>query len=324
MLISVAIPTFKRLPQLKRAVADVMAQTWHDWELVISDDDPENGDTWEYLQSLANSDHRVKILKNTRGRHGQVYNVNSVVSMCSGDWIKPFFDDDRMLPECLAEFVETVSNPLVVEHNVVMVGCRAERWRNGKKVGDDPNFVSHEIEVITAGNTLRAMCLFDRWNGRTPTHVMIRGDVIRAGTIMVEDDFVRHPIDVRWFGRVLEHGAYAMISKVLVRECQGEVESGTSQLWREEGRVTEENRKVYLEIYDRVKDKDSNWPIRRSIDAMICTIRGLYHLRRRQLWWGIKYLFLSLRSPYGIILGLRACKSIAHPGTYAATERIFV
>ena len=38
MLISVAIPTYKRLPFLKKAISDVMAQTYQNLELIVSDE----------------------------------------------------------------------------------------------------------------------------------------------------------------------------------------------------------------------------------------------------------------------------------------------
>ena len=44
MKVSVAMPTYKRLPQLKRAVDDVLSQTYKDWELVISDDEEGEGE----------------------------------------------------------------------------------------------------------------------------------------------------------------------------------------------------------------------------------------------------------------------------------------
>lgn len=322
MRISVAIPTYKRLPQLKRAVDDVKRQTYTDWELVISDDEEGEGETWTYLCALAAADDRIKILKNTRGGHGQAYNVNSALLACTGDWIKPLFDDDGLLPDCLAELVKVVNGSLAKETGVVMAGCRAEKWRNGIRVGEDANCTTHGLEVVTAQDTHLAMCLLDRWNGRTPTHVMVRGDIVRSGALMGEDGFVRHPLDVRWFGCILAHGAFAMTDKVLVCERQGEVESGTSQLRREERVCTEENRKVYLEIWDRAA-RDARWPSRLAVDSLVCGIRGLYHLRRRQFAWAIRYLFLMLRSPRGCVLTFRAFRAFMHPDRHSATERRF-
>ena len=310
MLISVAMPTYKRLPFLKRAVSDVMAQTWTDWELVVSDDEVGEGETWEYLEYLAKADARIKILKNRRGKHGQIYNVNSALSACTGEWIKPFFDDDRMLPTCLADLAAVATNELAMCENVVMVGCRAQKWRNGVHVGDDENFTRHSIEVIPQNQVLKAMCLLDNWN------------VIRSGATMVEDSDFKHPIDVRWFGRILEHGAFAMTDKVLVCECQGEVASGTSELWKEEAFVTEELRRVYCnEIWERA-ERDSTWPTRRTVDGLICGVRGIYLLRIGQWRTSLKYIMRFLTVPSAWTKLIAWCQRKYKPGSHAVTERL--
>ena len=322
MLISIAMPTYKRLPFLKKAVADVFAQTWRDWELVISDDEEGDGETWKYVTELAKTDSRIKVLKNTRGKHGQIYNVNSALSACSGLWIKPFFDDDRMLPECLENMVGVAISKLAVRENVVMVGCRAQKWRNGVHVGDDENFAKHPVEIIPGDQVLKAMCLLDNWNGRTPTHMLMRGDIVRAGATMVEDALFRHPIDVRWFGRILEHGAFAMIDKVLVCECQGEVASGTSELWKEEGFVTEELRRVYCDQIWARAAKDKTWPSRKTIDGLVSGVRGIYHLKIAQKKLGVKYLLhaATIPSAWGKIANW--CLRKKTPGSHCATTRI--
>lgn len=322
MLISVAMPTYKRLPLLKRAVSDVMTQTWTDWELVISDDEIDEGETWMYLAVLAKTDSRIKILKNKCGKHGQIYNVNSALNACTGDWIKPFFDDDRMLPTCLEELVSVATSDKAIRENVVMVGCRAQKWRNGIHVGDDENFTKHPIEIISQGQVLKAMCLLDNWNGRTPTHMLMRGDIIRSGVTMVEDAAFKHPIDVRWFGRILEHGSFAMTDKVLVCECQGEVASGTSELWKEEAFVTEELRHVYCdEIWGRAQ-RDSTWPARRTIDGLVCGVRGIYLLKIKQWMTALKYIMRFLIVPSAWPKLVAWCQRKYKPGSYTATERL--
>lgn len=50
-LISVAIPTYRRLPMLRRAIESVFAQTYADWEVVISDDEAPSGETWDFSRS---------------------------------------------------------------------------------------------------------------------------------------------------------------------------------------------------------------------------------------------------------------------------------
>ena len=320
MKISVAMPTYKRLPQLKRAVADVQNQTFRNWELVISDDEKDPGETWAWLQNLAQEDARVKIVRNLGENHGQIWNVNNALRHCTGDWIKPFFDDDRMLPDCLEVFASVAE----AHPELAMIGARAQRWRNGMHVGDEADFTTHEFEMIPDGAMARlAMCLYDTWNGRTPTHVLMRGDVVRGGAMMVEDRAFKHPIDVRWFGRVLEHGGIGFTNKVLVAECQGEVPSGTSELWKEEGSVTEQLRRVYAEIYNRAKDRGEadDWPTLKTIDAEICGIRGLYHLTKCQWLWAFRCLARAAICPSAWPKIVRWLRAKRNPGHFTATER---
>ena len=105
MFVSVLIPTYRRLELLKRAIADVRSQTYEDWELVISDDEVGDNETWQWLTREMSNDPRIRIIKNLQNKHGQVFNVNNGLKVCKGEWIKPFFDDDRMNRDCLEKMV---------------------------------------------------------------------------------------------------------------------------------------------------------------------------------------------------------------------------
>src|SRR5690606_15096060 len=66
--ITVAIPTFHRVELLTRAVESVLAQTYADWELVVSDEEEGEGEAWLYLQSISRHDPRIRPVKNKIGR----------------------------------------------------------------------------------------------------------------------------------------------------------------------------------------------------------------------------------------------------------------
>lgn len=320
VMFSVAMPTYKRLQCLKRAIDDVLKQTYRNWELIISDDETGNGETWQYLQEISKKDNRIRIYKNSGPRHGQIWNVNNALRHCKGDWVKPFFDDDRLLPNCLEGFAKYISS----HSDLAMIGCRAQHWLNGAFVSEDKDFNRHPFEMISSGVTARkAMCMYDSWNCRTPTYVAIRGDIIQSGCLMVEDDRFKYPLDVRWFGRILERGGVGFLSDVLVIECQGEVESGTSDFWKNEHSLTEELRYVYAEIYNRAKERGEtdDWPSLYTIDAQICGIRGLYHITKRQWKNGFEYLLKALMVPRSWPLIIRWLKCKLRPGFYPATKR---
>src|SRR5262245_58126894 len=98
--ISVAVPTYRRLRMLRRAVESVFAQTFTDWELVVSDDEVPSGETWRFLNKLASSDRRVRPIKNGSPR-GAAFNHSSALRAARGEWIKILEDDDVLKPDCL-------------------------------------------------------------------------------------------------------------------------------------------------------------------------------------------------------------------------------
>jgi glycosyltransferase involved in cell wall biosynthesis len=98
--ITVAIPTYRRLPLLRRAVESVFAQTFTDWEVVVSDDEAPPRETWNFLEALARSDRRVRAIMNGNP-HGASFNHTSALEAARGEWIKILHDDDILKPNCL-------------------------------------------------------------------------------------------------------------------------------------------------------------------------------------------------------------------------------
>jgi Glycosyl transferase family 2 len=74
--ITVAIPTYQRLTMLRRAVESVFAQTFTDWEMVVSDDETPPAATWNFLEGLAASDARGKA---DHGRQQQLRKLFNII-----------------------------------------------------------------------------------------------------------------------------------------------------------------------------------------------------------------------------------------------------
>jgi glycosyltransferase involved in cell wall biosynthesis len=83
--ITVAIPTYRSLSILRCSVESVFAQTFTDWEMVISDDDDEAppGETWNSLEALACSDPRVRPIM-IGSSHGASFNHNAALQAARG------------------------------------------------------------------------------------------------------------------------------------------------------------------------------------------------------------------------------------------------
>lgn len=321
MLISVLIPTYRRLALLKRAVGDVFSQTYENWELVISDDEYTIGETWLWLQDLAKKDCRVRIVKNQSEKHGQVFNVNNGLRECKGEWIKILFDDDRMLPDCIVKMV----NVAMRFPEAAMIGCRAQKWRNGCYEGDEKDYSHGCIDIVKSSDSSNAILRFDRWNGRTPTHMMIRMSAIKeAGIFMPDDVHYKLPVDWVWFANILTHGDYAMMREVLVCQCEGEVESLTGGVRQDPYALDKELLPAYYDIYKMALLRGNvtvGWD---AIEAEIYGIRGIYHISCGRIKQGLCMVLKMFRSCRGTIMTLRWLLQEMFPSHFAATMRYYI
>ncbi len=102
-LVSVCIPTYNGEKYLDEAILSVIAQTYTNLEIIISDD----GST-DKTVAIANSltekfSGDFKIL--THGQLGLVKNWNYCISESKGKYIKLLCQDDLLEPECITELV---------------------------------------------------------------------------------------------------------------------------------------------------------------------------------------------------------------------------
>lgn len=96
--VSIVIPSYQNVRYIERTVDSVLAQTFGDFELLISDHSSTDG-TWEAVQRYA-GDPRVTLLRAPAGG-GAVANWNRVSDAARGELIKLLPGDDVLHPECL-------------------------------------------------------------------------------------------------------------------------------------------------------------------------------------------------------------------------------
>lgn len=221
-LISIVTPTFRRPAMLRRAVESVLAQTYNHWELVISDDEDPPGESWAFIQELAQRDDRVRPIRNT-GAHGQVPNVNHAMRAARGKWIKPLYDDDVLKPNCLAMFVDAVTQ----QPDTAIAACLTDRFVHGELARRAKTGGRAAVEMIERKKAQLAMYLQDVEIG-LPTQVMVKRDIIDKGVMFEAAAGIACGIDTWWYARLLEHGDLMLINKPLIEEHQGEHETLTS------------------------------------------------------------------------------------------------
>ncbi|CCI36708.1 MULTISPECIES: glycosyltransferase family 2 protein [Microcystis] len=103
-LVSVLIPTYQGEEFLEEALDSVLSQTYHNLEIIISDD----GSVDRTLEIAKNFQlqfsRKFKIL--THQRLGMIPNWNFCLSMAQGKYIKFLFQDDVLTATCIKDMVQ--------------------------------------------------------------------------------------------------------------------------------------------------------------------------------------------------------------------------
>ena len=102
MKVSIVFPVYNKGPHLERSISSAFTQTHTDLE-IIAVDDGSTDDSLACLQSLASSDHRLKILTQDNG--GPSAARNTGLSAATGDYVMFHDADDLLSPEAIAQLV---------------------------------------------------------------------------------------------------------------------------------------------------------------------------------------------------------------------------
>ena len=99
--LSVALPVRNGADYLAAALDSILAQSFTDFELVVSDNASTDA-TPDILADYARRDPRVRPSRSAEPL-SQVANCNRAVGLASGAWVKLFCHDDMMREDCLAK-----------------------------------------------------------------------------------------------------------------------------------------------------------------------------------------------------------------------------
>lgn len=108
MKFSVTIPAYK--PDfLDEAVSSVLAQSYGDWELIVVDD--ASPADLRAIMAPYLADPRVQYYRNEQnyGSVNVVNNWNRCLEYCKGDYVICMGDDDKLLPNCLADYAALIA-----------------------------------------------------------------------------------------------------------------------------------------------------------------------------------------------------------------------
>jgi glycosyltransferase involved in cell wall biosynthesis len=280
--ITVAIPTYRRLPMLRRAIGSVFAQTFTDWEIIISDDETPPGETWKFLETLASEDERVRPIMNV-GPHGAPFNHSNALEAARGEWIKFLHDDDVLKSNCL----EVLAHIVRKYPNAIAVSCACEHFLDGKLVGRFDRRDRAVLEQMEPGDALLAMYILDEAGWALPTQQMVHRSVVMGGVLFDKVPGINTLYDSWFNARVCARGPTLAYNLPLVEWHQGRHETTTSAITDDE--LTEEFlafRRLVLPLVP----KDRKPPSLKSAEGMIMIIRALNNLRKMRFWEGIRII----------------------------------
>lgn len=98
--ISVVLPVYNEeavLDELHRSLAAALGAITEDYEILFVDDGSRDR-SWQTIQSLGRTDHRVKALRFSRN-FGQHYSITAGLDHCNGDWVVVMDSDLQDRPE---------------------------------------------------------------------------------------------------------------------------------------------------------------------------------------------------------------------------------
>ena len=99
-LVSVIMPTFNSGKFLSASIESILAQTYQNLELLITDDASTDSETLRLINEFAERDSRVKV-ERLAGNHGPGYARNQSIKRAQGRYIAFCDSDDRWMPEKL-------------------------------------------------------------------------------------------------------------------------------------------------------------------------------------------------------------------------------
>jgi len=104
------LPVFNGESFLPAAIESVLTQTFSDFELIIVDD-CSTDQSLQIIESYARQDKRIKYLSNGE-KKGLFGNYNRCLHAASGQYIKPFAQDDILQADMVRRLVELMdANP---------------------------------------------------------------------------------------------------------------------------------------------------------------------------------------------------------------------
>lgn len=169
--VSIGLPVYNGQKYLACALDSLLAQTFSDFELIVSDN-ASTDDTFQICEAYAARDERIRLVRQPENL-GAVGNFNRVFELSQGEYFKWAAYDDICAPELIARCVG------VLDHDKSIVCCHAKSVpidANGQRIDES------QFEAIRRGNGATSEVAGASWNATSQfPHIRFRDVLMNSG-----------------------------------------------------------------------------------------------------------------------------------------------
>lgn len=151
--VSFCISTYKRPLFLNQQLQSILKQSFQNFEIVISDNDPDCSGR-DVVKDLRND--KLKYYSNDVNL-GMMKSFNKSIERSSGEYIVTITDDDPIVPEMLEKFYELAKK---YPNLGIYAGCsRSGKKENDIEIFDNKNFLFQILNPALTKNLLWSSCI---------------------------------------------------------------------------------------------------------------------------------------------------------------------
>jgi glycosyltransferase involved in cell wall biosynthesis len=224
--VSICLPVFNGEQYLAAAIESALSQTFSDLELVVVDD-CSTDQSLQIIEQYASRDKRVKYQRNSE-KVGLFSNYNRCFELASGEYIKPFAQDDVLHNDMVRRLFDVLNTD---PHIVLASTARTPICQKGTRIvamapqASADSYVSPSSSVSGRQVIKKAIYPVVNFIGE-PSTVMFRKAHVGSGF----DSNFHHLGDLEYWFRILLNGRYLYINEELCSyRMHGDSASATNQ-----------------------------------------------------------------------------------------------
>ncbi|MDO9001541.1 MAG: glycosyltransferase [Bacteroidota bacterium] len=242
-LVSICIPAYKQPQLLKKAIDTILMQSYTNYEIIVSDDTPDDS-IKEIIDQF--NEPKIKYFKNEKPL-GSPQNWNNAIKQAKGDYIKVLHHDDYFSEkDSLKKFVSALDSGPEIDFAFSYSDIYF------KKINE--HFLHKQSNVQLRRLKIEPEFLFFRNVIGAPSSVIFKNDK----TIVFNKEF-KWLVDVEFYINYLKkHKNFICIKEALVTVVDGSEEQISQELAFNREVVLNENLNLFSAIYsDKLNTKKS-------------------------------------------------------------------